>query len=78
MVVPFRETVAYRMIFVGASLVVFMIAFFTLIGALTTNTTTAVAAGIVGAGAAYGLFYNLDHLRHARIPKRTINRMKRR
>jgi hypothetical protein len=77
-VLPFRETMAYRMIIAGGSLVVFMIALYILVGAVATNMTLAIAAGVVGAAAAFGIFYNLDRLREAKIPKRTLNRMKRR
>jgi hypothetical protein len=77
-VIPFRETAAYRMIFAGGSLAAFIIALYILVGAISTSITTAIAAGAVAAAAAFGIFYNLDHLREARIPKRTVNRMKRR
>jgi hypothetical protein len=77
-VIPFRETMAYRMILAGAYLVAFVIALFVLVGAISTNLIVAVACGIVGVAAAIGVFYNLDHLREARVPKRTLNRMKRR
>jgi fatty acid desaturase len=77
-VIPFRETMAYRMILAGAYLVAFVIALFVLVGAISTNLIVAVACGIVGVAAAFGVFYNLDHLREARVPKRTLNRMKRR
>jgi hypothetical protein len=66
------------MLLVGGSLIVFVGALFTLVGAVTTNIPAAIASGVVGAAAAFGLFYNLDHLRHAKVPKRTLNRMKRR
>ena len=77
-VIPFRETVAYRMLLVAGSLIVFAWALFILVGAVTTNIPLAIASGIVGAAAAFGIFYNLDHLREAKVPKRTLNRMKRR
>jgi uncharacterized membrane protein YbhN (UPF0104 family) len=77
-VIPFRETMAYRMIIAGGSLLVFMAALYVLVGAVATNMTLAIAAGVVGAAAAFGIFYNLDRLREAKIPKRTLNRMKRR
>ena len=77
-VIPFRETMAYRMIFAGASLIVFVVALYNLVGALSTSPTRAIASGAIGVAAAFGIFYNLDHLREAKIPKRTLNRMKRR
>lgn len=77
-VIPFRETVAYRMILAGSSLAGFILALYILVTALSTNIYLAIAAGIAGAGAAFGLFFNLDQVRHARVPKRTLTRMKRR
>src|SRR5262245_26008140 len=76
-ILPFRETMAYRMILAGASFIVLMSAIYFLF-ALSTNTTLAIAAGAVGVAAAFGIFYNLDQLRYAKVPKRTMNRMKRR
>jgi len=77
-VIPFRETLAYRMILAGASLIVFVVALYILVSSLSTNTTAAISAGAIGVAAAFGIFYNLDHLREAKVPKRTLNRMKRR
>src|SRR5262245_7442143 len=77
-VIPFRETLAYRMILAGASLIVFVVAIYMLVGSLSTNMPLAIASGAIGVAAAFGIFYNLDHLREAKVPKRTMNRMKRR
>jgi hypothetical protein len=76
-VLPFRETLAYRMILIGASLIVFVIALYLLVSAISANITMAIASGVVGLAAALSLFYNLDRLREAKVPKRTLNRMKR-
>lgn len=75
---PFRDTLAYRIILAGGSLLAFIIALYVLAGAISTSLTTAIASGVVGVAAAFGIFYNLDHLREAKIPKRTLHRMKRR
>lgn len=77
-VIPFRETLAYRMMLAGASVVVFLIALYFLLGAVSTNMTIAIVSGSIGVAAALSTFYNLDRLRVAKIPKRTLNRMKRR
>jgi hypothetical protein len=77
-VLPFRETLAYRMILIGASLVLFVIALYLLVSNISTNITFAIGSGAVGLAAALSLFYNLDRLREAKVPKRTLNRMKRR
>lgn len=78
-VIPLRETLAYRMMLLTASVVGFLIALYVMIGALRAGITVSfVAAAAIGVAAAFFIFYNLDHLRYARIPKRTANKMKRR
>ncbi len=77
-VIPFRETLAFHMILLSGSVVVFIVAVIMLFGAFRTNTIQAVASGVVSIAAAIAIFYNLDHLREAKIPKQTLNRMKRR
>jgi len=77
-VIPFRETVAFRLIVVGGWAVVFIIALYTLAGAFRTSTPLAIISGIASVAAAYGIIYNLDHMRDAKVPKNTLNRMKRR
>jgi len=77
-VIPFRETLAYRMILIGGSLIVFMVALYVLVGAVSANLTIAIASGAVGVLAALGIFYNIDHLRYAKVPKRTMTRVRRR
>lgn len=76
-VIAFRETLAYRMILIGVSLLALVIALYLLIGAISTNTTLAIGSGAVAAAAAISMFYNMDRLREAKVPKRTLNRMKR-
>ena len=77
-VIPFRETLAFRLIVVAGWVVVFLVALFVLAGAYRTNTVLMIVSGIVSVAAAYGIIYNLDHLRDAKVPKHTLNRMKRR
>lgn len=76
-VIAFRETLAYRMILAGASLVVFVVALFYVVRAVSTNLTLALATGAVALAAGFSIFYNLDRLREAKVPKRTLHRMKR-
>ena len=67
------------MLLLAGSLIAFVIALYVLIGALQAGITVSfVAAAVVGAAAAFAIFYNLDHLRDARIPKQTLHKMKRR
>jgi hypothetical protein len=78
-IIPFRETLAYRMMLLAASVVGFLVALYILIGALQTGMTISlVASGVIAAGGAFAIFYNADHLRDAKIPKQTLTRMKRR
>src|SRR5438105_3284703 len=78
-VIPFRETLAYRMILLAGSVIVFLIALYITIGAFQTGiTASSISSAIIAAGGAFAIFYNADHLRDARIPKQTLNRMKRR
>jgi hypothetical protein len=78
-VIPFRETLAYRSFLMIGSVVVFLVALYIAIGALRANTTASlIASAAVGVAAAFSIFYNLDHMRHARVSERTLKRMKRR
>ena len=78
-VIPFRETLAYRMMLLAGSVVVFLIALYILISALQAGITVSfVASGVIAAAGAFAIFYNADHLRNAKIPKQTLSRMKRR
>jgi hypothetical protein len=78
-VIPFRETLAYRMILLTGSIILFLFALYVMIGALRADITVSfIGAGVIGVAAAFAIFYNLDHLRDARIPKKTLSKMKRR
>ena len=77
-VIPLRETLAFRMIILSGSVVVFLVALYILAGAIRSSMAGAIASGTVSAAAAFAIYYNLDHLRDAKIPKQTLNRMKRR
>ena len=77
-VIPFRETLAYRMILLAGSVAVFIIGVFVLLSFLTTNITAAISSGVVAAASGFGILYNLERLRDAKVPKQTLNRMKRR
>lgn len=77
-VIPFRQTLAFRMILLTGSVIVLLVALFTLAGAFSTNITVAIVSGVVSIAAAVAIFYNIDHMREAKIPKQTLNRMKRR
>jgi hypothetical protein len=78
-VIPFRETLPYRMALLAVSVLLFLLALYQTIAAFRLNNI--VVFSIAGALAVAGIlatFYNLGHLRDVRIPKRTMQRMKRR
>ena len=78
-VVPFRETLAYRMLLASGWMLVFLVALYFAISALRTgNNIQAIASGAVCVVAAFSVFQNLDRMRDVRIPQRTLKRMKRR
>ena len=78
-VVPFRETLAYRMLLASGSVLVFLAALYSAISSLRSGTTISlIASAVVGIAAAYAVFYNLEHMRDVRIPQQTLKRMKRR
>jgi Kef-type K+ transport system membrane component KefB len=77
-VIPFRETLAYRMLLLTLSAIAFLVALYLLIGFLGVSMIASIITGAIAAAAAFGILYNLEHLRDARVPKHTLNRMKRR
>jgi hypothetical protein len=78
-VLPFRQTVAYRFIFVATALLVFAVAIFLAFRALISDDTTTliIASGVAAASAFLGL-HHFSRMQTARIPKQTLQRMKRR
>ena len=76
--IPFRETLAYRMFLLIGSVILLFIALFMSARAISSGTTSLIASAVSGIAAAFAVFYNLNHLRDARIPQRTLKRMKRR
>src|SRR5438477_12052078 len=69
-VIPFRETLAYRMMLLAGSVIVCLVALYIMIGALQVGITVSfVTSGVITAAGAFGIFYNADHLRDAKIPK---------
>ena len=78
-VVPFRETMAYRMMLLTVSILFFVYTVYEMTVSMAANNTLAfIIAAVAGVVAAFTIFYNLDRLRRARIPSTTMRRMKRR
>ena len=79
-VIPFRETIAYRLLLLASSIILFVVALYITIGALRAGgvTVSFIASAAIGLIAAFAIFYNMDHLRDAKVPQRTLKKMKRR
>jgi len=76
---PFRQTMAYRMMLLTLSILLFVWTLYEMTVSLMANNTLAfIIAAIMGILAAFTVFYNLDHLRGAKIPAATARRLKRR
>ena len=75
LVIPFRQTLAYRSILLAGSVLLLFFGLYVLYGAMISKQTPAFLLsaflGIVGAALT---FYNYDQLRHAKIPERTAKR----
>jgi hypothetical protein len=78
-VIPFRQTLAFRLLLLTVSIVVFLFSFYQTAISLTQNITVSfIIFAALSVASAIWAFYNLDHLRDAKIPARTLKRMKRR
>ena len=78
-VIPFRQTVAYRMVLLTGSIALFLFALYVLISAWRAGgTLPLVSSAILSAVSGYLVFYNLDHMRDAKIPQHTLRKMRRR
>lgn len=78
-VIPFRQTLAYRLLLLTGSVIAFVIALYIASSALRANITVEfIAFAVIGVGAAFGIFYNFGKLRDVKIPQRTLKRIKRR
>jgi hypothetical protein len=77
-VMPFRQTMAYRMMLLTLSILLFVWTLYEMTVSLMANNTIAfIIAAVMGVLAAFTVFYNLDHLRDAKIPASTAKRLKR-
>ena len=78
-VMPFRQTIAYRMLLLTVSILLFVWTLYEMTISLMANNTVAfIIAVVMGILAAFTVFYNLDHLRDAKIPTGTAKRLRRR
>jgi len=56
-VIPFRETLAYRMILLTGSIIMFLFALYVMIGALRAGITVSfIGAGVIGVVGAFAIY----------------------
>jgi uncharacterized membrane protein len=68
---PFRQTMAYRLLLVIASFLIFLYTIYEMVAAYrVSNTIAFVIAAVAGVLASIGIFYNLDRARYIPIPER--------
>lgn len=78
-VIPFRDTIAYRLLLTTGSIILMVFTFYELaVGITTRNTTLMIVAAVAAAMSGLATYYNLGQVRNARIPERNLRRIKRR
>ena len=78
-VVPFQETLAYRLLLITTSAVLFMFMFYEAMTSLQTgNKPALIIASAVGVLGLVGIFFNLDRARYARMSEHAAKRLRRR
>ena len=78
-VIPFRETMAYRLLLATGSLVIFLFAVYFLWHYAQAGNNVGMIASVAGVVMAVtSLFYNLGEVKNAKVPASTQKRAKRR
>ena len=78
-VIPFRETLAYRLLLAAASVFLFMVTvYFLMKYAGSGNNVGMIASALSAVMAGTAVFYNLGQIRNARVPQSALKRAKRR
>ena len=78
-VIPFRKTIAYRLLLATGSLIILVIAVYYVIHYVQVRNNTGILVSVLGSVMTVtSLFYNLGEVRNARVPASTIKRAKRR
>src|ERR1043165_9763696 len=78
-VIPFRETLAYRLLLATGSVVLFLITvYFLMKYAGSGNNVGMIVSALSAVMAGTAVFYNLGQVRNARVPASTLKRAKRR
>ncbi len=78
-VIPFRQTMAYRLLLATASLLLVMVTVYFVILYIQSRHQVGMIVSIAAAVMAVtALFYNLSEVRNARVPASAMKRAKRR
>lgn len=78
-VIPFRETLAYRLLLATVSVILFMVTISFLIRYAQSGYQIGIIASIAAAAmAGTAVFYNLGQVRNAKVSSSTLKRAKRR
>ena len=78
-VLPFRETMAYRLLLAAGSLVLLLATLFFLMTYIQSGNRIGLIVSIVASVMAVtSLFYNLGEVRNAKVPASTLKRARRR
>ena len=78
-VIPFRQTLAYRLLMATASVIILMLALYFLVRYWSAGNNIGTIVSVVGAVMAVtALLHNLGEVRNARVPASTLKRAKRR
>ena len=78
-VIPFRDTLAYRLLLATGSVVLFLTTvYFFMKYAGSGNNAGMIASALSAAMAGTAVFYNLGQVRNARVPASTLKKAKRR
>ena len=76
--IPFRETLAYRLLLTTGSVVLFLATVYFLIRyARSGSNIGMIVSALMAVVAATAVFYNLGEVRNARVPASTLKRAKR-
>ena len=78
-VIPFRDTLAYRMLLTAVSLALLMVTIYFLMKYIGSGYTTGMIVSVGAAVmAATAVFYNLGQIKNARVSPSAMKRAKRR
>ena len=77
-VIPFRETLAFRLVLVTVSIAVLIFTLYQFVSGIRRESTTLMTvSAIASAMAVTSLFYNLGQVKNARVPEKSLRRTRR-